>query len=111
MDVDCDSIVESVSTQKEFFSYVDEYLYNLQYDWFGGSDDTFEILYKDGSRDYINEEYDGHKIRRNNIISMVYNNACTAIVYGGFSINEYGVVTTSETVNIAKCNLKEITNE
>lgn len=111
IDLDCDSIVEFASTQKEFFSWMDEYLYNLQYDWFDGSDDTFEILYKDGSRDYINEEYNGHKIRKKNIVSMVYNNACTAMVYGGFSINEYGVVTASETVNIAEYNLKEITNE
>ena len=107
IDIDCESIVEIVKTQKEALSWMDEYLENLPYDWFEASDDTFEILYKDGTTDYINEEYDGHRIRRNNIDSIVYNNACTAIVYGGFKINEYGVVTASKEVDIAKDNIAE----
>ena len=107
-DIDCKSIVEIVNTQREALSWMDEYLENLPYDWFEASDDTFEILYKDGTADYINEEYDGHKIRRNNIASIVYNNACTAIVYGGFKINEYGVVTASKDIEIAEENIEEI---
>ena len=108
-DIDCESIVEVARTQKEVLSWLDEYIENLAYDWFEASDDTFEILYKDGTEDYINEEYDGHKIRRNNIASMVYNNACTAIVYGGFKINEYGVVTASKGIEVAEENIEEIT--
>ena len=99
-DIDCGSTIEIVNTQKEALSWMDEYIENLGYDWFEASDDTFEILYKDGKHDYINEEYDGHRIRRNNIASIVYNNACTAIVYGGFKINEYGVVTASKDIEI-----------
>ena len=107
IDIDCESIVEIVKTQKEVLSWMDEYLENLGYDWFKASDDSFEILYKDGTEDFINEEYDGHKIRRNNIASIVYNNACTAIVYGGFTVNEYGVVTASEGSEIAEDNIEE----
>ena len=107
-DIDCESTVEIVNTQKEALSWMDEYIENLGYDWFEASDDTFEILYKDGKQDYINEEYDGHRIRRNNIASIVYNNACTAIVYGGFKINEYGVVTASKDIEIAEENIEEI---
>ena len=108
IDIDCESIVEIVKTQKEALSWMDEYLENLPHDWFMASDDSFEILYKDGTADYISEDYDGHRIRRNNIASIVYNNACTAIVYGGFSINEYGVVTASENISIAEENIEEV---
>ena len=108
IDIDCESIVEIVKTQKEALSWMDEYIENLEYDWFDASDDSFEILYKDGTQDYIGEDYDGHKIRRNNIASIVYNNACTAIVYGGFSINEYGVVTASGGIEIANENIEEV---
>ena len=108
IDIGVDSIVEIVRTQKEVLSWLDEYLENLPYDWFEASDDTFEILYKDGTADYISEDYDGHRIRRNNITSIVYNNACTAIVYGGFKVNEYGVVTASREIEIAEENIVEI---
>ena len=39
---------------------------------------------------------------------MVYNNVCTSIVYGGFEINEYGVITASETTVIAEHNITEV---
>ena len=108
LDIDCESIVEISKTQREVLSWMDEYLDNLPYDWFNPADDSFEILYKDGAYDFIDLNYDGHKIRRNNIASIVYNNACTAIVYGGFSVNEYGVVTASEDVQIASENIEEV---
>lgn len=107
-DIDCTSIVEVVNKQKDIFDWLDEYTENLQYDWFDGSDDTFQIIYKNGTEDFIDEAYDGHKIRRNNISSMVYNNACTAVVYGGFEINEYGVVTAANNIIIADHNIKEV---
>ncbi len=109
IDLDCDCIVEISHNQKEIFSWMDEYIENLQYDWFDGSDDTFEILYEDGSCDYINQEYNGHKIRKKNIVSLIYNNACTAMVYGGFSINEYGVVSVCDHINITPNNILEVT--
>lgn len=94
-DINCEVIVEVAKTQKEIFDWLDNYTENLEYDWFDASDDCFHILYKDGSYDCIDTNYDGHKIKRNNIASMVYDNPCTSIVYGNFAINEYGVVTTS----------------
>ena len=108
LDIDCESIIIIEKTQKEVLSWLDQYIENLENDWFNGADETFEILYKDGKEDYIDEEYDGHWIRRNNIASIVYNNADAAIVYGGFKINEYGVVTASKDIEIAEENLAEM---
>ena len=105
-DINCEVLVE-VMSRKEVLEWMDEYLENLPYEWFDGSNDCFHILYKDSSCDCINEEYDGHKIKRQNIASIVYDNACTSIVYGNFEINEYGVVTTSFEEKIAKENIVE----
>lgn len=109
-DIDCEILVEVVS-RKEVLSWLEEYLENLPYEWFDGSNDCFHILYKDGSYDCINEEYDGHKIKKQNIASIVYNNPCTSIVYGNFEINEYGVVTTAFEEKIAEENIIEIMEE
>ena len=106
-DIGCETVVEVVS-RKEVLSYLDEYLENFQNEWFDASDDTFAILYKDGSYEYINEDYDGHKIKRQNIASIVYTNACTDMVYGNFEINEYGVVTPAFEEKIADTNIIEI---
>lgn len=97
--IDCEMIVEE-ETRKEIMSWLDEYIENSSYDWFDGSDQAFSILYKDGTTDFINEEYDGHKVRRTNIASIVYDNPCTSMVFGNYEINEYGVVTTSFAMNI-----------
>lgn len=108
-DIGCEVLVEKVKTIRDIFYYwLEDYIDNLQYDWFDGSDDCFHILYKDGSYDCINEEYDGHKIKRKNIASIVYDNACTSIVYGNFEINEFGVVTTAFEEMIAETNIVEI---
>ena len=106
-DIDCEIVVEVIS-RKEVLSWMDQYLENLPYEWFDGSDDCFHILYKDGSYDCINEDYDGHKIRRQNIASIVYDNPCTSIVYGNFAINEYGVITTAFEEDINKTNIVEV---
>lgn len=106
-DIDTEILVE-VMSRKEVFGWLNEYLENLPYDWFDGSDDCFHILYKDGTYDYINEEYDGHKIKKQNIVSIVYDNPCTSIVYGNFEVNEYGVVTTAFEEKIADNNIIEI---
>lgn len=107
-DIDAEVVIEVVNKQKDIFDFIDEYVENLQYDWFDGSDDSFEILYKDGTSEYINDEYNGHKIRRNNIAAMAYSNACTTVVYGNFEINEYGVVYAAEAEKIADTNIIEI---
>lgn len=99
-DIECETIVE-ITSRKDILGYLDEYIDNCKYDWFDASDDVFMILYKDGSSEYINEEYDGHKIKRINIESIVYTNACTDMVFGNFSINEFGVVTPSFEMEIS----------
>lgn len=91
-DVDCTIEIEIMSATKDIFGWLDQYIDNLKYDWFDATDESFQILYKDDTTEYIDSSYDGHKIRRQNIKSMVYNNPCTYIVYGDYEINEYGVV-------------------
>ena len=107
IDLDCEVIIEN-TTRKDVLGWLDEYVENMENDWFDASDDTFEILYKDGTTDYINEEYDGHKIKKIGIESIVYNNACTSVVYGNYEINEYGVVTAGREKIIAIENIKKI---
>lgn len=94
-DVDCTIEVEIMSKAKDVLDWMDEYIENLQYDWFDSSDDSFEILYKDGTIEYVDSEYDGHKIKRQNIKSIVYNNPEDYIVYGEYEMNEFGVAHTA----------------
>ena len=105
-DIDCEMIIEE-TTRKEVLDWMNEYIENSVYDWFDGSDEAFSILYKDGTTDFINEEYDGHKVRKTNIESIVYDNPCTSIVFGNYEINEYGVVTPSFEMAIATDNIIE----
>ena len=105
-DIDCEMIIEE-TTRKEVLDWMDDYIENSVYDWFDGSDNAFLILYKDGTTDFINEEYDGHKVRKTNIASIVYDNCCTSIVFGNYEINEYGVVTPSFEMAIATDNIIE----
>ncbi len=91
-DVDCIITIEVMSKAKDIFDYLEQYTNNLQYDWFDPDDESFQILYKDGTAEYIDNSYDGHKIKRTGIQSMVYNNPETYIVYGTYEINDYGVV-------------------
>ena len=108
-DVDCVSQVSISSTAKEIFDYMDEYLENVcTVKGFDPSDDSFDILYKDGSTDCVNSDYDGHHIKRRGIASLVWTNACDNTVYGGWAINEHGVVIPSETIVIADCGITEI---
>lgn len=107
IDIDCELTIENVS-RKEIFGWLDEFIDNYEYDWCDLSDDSYEILYNDGTRDYINEDYDGHKIKRIDIASIVYNNAETAIVYGNYEINEYGVVSASFEKSVAVENIKKV---
>lgn len=108
VDIDCEIIIEVVNRQKDILDWLDNYIENFHYDFFATEDESFEIIYKNGETDYISSDYDGHRIKRNNILSMVYNNACTAMVYGGFEINEYGVVSAANDVKIANENIIEV---
>lgn len=107
-DIDATVDVE-FTTRKEMFGYMDEYMENLEYSWFNPSDDSFAILYKDGSWDFVDDGYDGHKVKKTNIASIVYTNACTYMVYGNFEMNEYGCVTCAmHETTISDTNIEEI---
>lgn len=93
-DNDIDVQIEIMTKTKDILDLIDEYIENLENDWFDPTDDSFEILYKDGTTDSVDSCYDGHKIRRQNIKSIVYDNPCTYIVYGDYEVNEYGIVHT-----------------
>ncbi len=93
-DIDCELIVEPLS-RKELLDYIDEHLDNLRFD-IDMSDYSFKILYKDGSFDcVVGDDYDGHKIKRINIVAMVVDNPCTSQVFGNYEVNRYGVVVPS----------------
>lgn len=75
------------------------------------SDDTIYILYKDGTFDCINEEYDGHHIKRQNIVSILNDNGETDMVWGPYEINEWGVVTVNDEMKISDTNIKYLRTE
>lgn len=106
-DIDCVMTVE-VTTRKELLFYLDQYLENFQYEWYDASLEVFRILYKDGTFDYIYEDYDGHKIKQQNIAAIVYDNPEDSIVFGNFEINDCGVVNPSFEEQIADDNIVEI---
>ena len=89
-DVDCVITVEYGKNKKDVLGWMDEIIENLQYSYYD-PDDTVQILYEDGTEDYIDKNYDGHKIRRQHIESIVYANDETYIVFGNFAMNECGV--------------------
>lgn len=94
-DIDCDVIVE-FCTRKSLLENISYYIENME-NGFYDEDTTYCIRYKDGTVDYIDQDYDGHKIKKINIESIVENNPCTSVVFGNFEINDCGVVTTSST--------------
>lgn len=112
-DIACTLVVE-YATRKEMLEWLDEMCKDLtgpaaeMYDY---SDDVYMILYKDGTTDYINEEYDGHHIKKQHIASIVAINSCSAMVYGHFTLNECGVVEPSFEDEIDDTNIKEVDSE
>ena len=52
-DVDCTIEIEIMSTQEDIFDWLDQYIDNLKYDWFDATDESFQILYKNGTVEYI----------------------------------------------------------
>lgn len=120
-DIDCVVTVEYAS-RKELLELLDNHIDNVRtYNemiangnpnacYYENNDDVFEILYKDGTTDYINDEYDGHKIRRQNIASIVYCNYSTYMVYGNFEMSENGVASPAFEDAIDE-SLKEVDSE
>ncbi len=85
--------IEVVTAVKDVFDWLEQYIYNLNENVdFDPSDEAFEIVYKNGKTDYIGSDYDGHKISKRNIKSIVYSNPEDYIVYGDYEVNEYGIV-------------------
>ena len=99
-------VIEEI-TRKNALQYIDRIIENIgHYNIMG--DFTFSILYKDGTTDYIGNDYDGHKIKRQNIESIVIDNAETTMVFGNYEINRYGVVIPSFETIIDE-DIKELT--
>lgn len=83
--------VENMTTRKDVLDLLNQYIENFNDEHFDATDESFEIIYKDGSAEYISSDYDGQKIRRNNIKSILYSNPCDYIVFGEYEMNKYGV--------------------
>ena len=103
--INCTSVVE-FDTRKNLLDYMECFIENLKQGF--KPEEYYDILYSDGTEDRIDQEYDGHKIRRQHIVSMVYNNVITSCVYGNFEINECGSVYPAIQTIISE-KLKEVT--
>ena len=102
-DIDCVVTVEYAS-RKELLELLDNHIEcckrhgemvangNPDAKFWYSSEEVFMILYKDGTTDYIDGNYDGHKIRRQHIASIVECNSSTYMVYGNFEMIETGSV-------------------
>ena len=111
-DVECTTKV-SYTTRKELLWLLDNTI-NNRYDTLEFMEDEgacFHIIYKDGTDDIINMFYDGHKIKRINIASMVYSDATETLVYGNFEVSECGLVSASLTEKIDNTNVVEVDRE
>ena len=106
-DIDCTVLVERAS-RKELLRDLGWFIDNVVNDDCDMDGENYEILYDDGTVDYIDQEYDGHKIRKQHIISIVNSNPCTYIVFGNFEMNEYGVVYASAEMEISDTNITEL---
>ena len=111
-DVECTTTI-SYTTRKELLGLLDNII-NNRYDTFEFMEDDgacFHIIYKDGTDDIVNMFYDGHKIKRINIASIVYTDATENLVYGNFEVSECGSVSASLTEKIDNTNVVEVDRE
>ena len=106
-DIECSIIVEHC-TRREILSWLDEYAEMVTSGYGYAKDDTYEILYNDGTTDYIDENYDGHKIRKQNIAAIVNSNASTYMTYGKYEVSETGVVYAAFEEKIDNTNIIEV---
>lgn len=105
-DLSTEMIIQE-TTRKDILGYIDEHIENIEYGC-DMSDHAFHILYKDGSADVVaGNDYDGHKIKRINILSAVVDDACISRTYGNYKINHYGVVIPAEERKLDE-NIREI---
>ena len=111
-DVECTTTV-SYTTRKELLELLDNTI-NNRYDTLEFMEDEgacFHIMYKDGSEDVIDMFYNGHKIKKIHIASMVYSDATETLVYGNFEVSECGTVSASLTEKIDDTNIVEVDRE
>ncbi len=114
VDIDATICVE-FDTRKSLLEVLDEFIENVKFrnehpetTFICVDDDSFEILYDDGSMDFIDKDYDGHKIRRTHIVSICNLNSATAVVFGHFEINDAGVVYAAAQEKIDETNIIEV---
>lgn len=97
-DMDINVSVFEFKRQKSILDTLDEMLenYNLYEQGILPSnpleDESFYILYKDGSFYSLGECWEDGVYKKRNIKSIVYDNPCDTWVYGEYEVNEYGVV-------------------
>ena len=111
-DVECTTTV-SYTTRKELLDLLDNIL-NNRYDTYEFMEDVgacFHIMYKDGTEDIVDMFYDGHKIKKINIASIVYTDATENLVYGNFEVSECGSVSASLIEKIDNINVVEVNRE
>lgn len=93
---DYSSTIRRAKSYREVLGLLDEYIYNLSCfnsgetiseDYIFGT--HFEILYQDGSQEYIDDSYDGHKIKRQHIIGIVCDGLDVTIVKGKYMSDNY----------------------
>ena len=108
-DVEC-TITISYTTRKELLELLDNILNNCYdtYEYMENEGACFHIMYKDGSEDVIDMFYNGHKIKKINIASIVYTDATENLVWGNFEVSEYGSVIASLTEKIDNTNVVEV---
>ena len=112
-DLDCKIIVEETS-RKDILRDLDYYIEaindakeNPNSNVYIGDEEVFSILYADGSEDRVDYEYDGHRVKRTGIVSVVYDNPESSVVFGPYQINDSGVVTPAFETRI-DANIKEV---
>lgn len=107
-------ILVEKATRKELLRQMDDYIEVISGEtnpdpvWANALyDDSYDILYEDGSEECISAvDYNGHPVRHQHIASIVYENPSTYMVYGNFRVNEDGIVYPSTEEVIADCILE-----
>ena len=80
------------TTRKDLLGYIDEFIENLEYGY-DMSDFSYSILYDNGDNVFLSEDwYEGEKLRRTHIVSIVGTNPEEDVVFGSFELSDEGQV-------------------
>lgn len=89
------------TTRKDLLDQMDEFIENLGYGY-DMSDFSYSILYDNGDNVFLAENwYEGEKIRRTHIVSIVETNGEEDEVYGPFELTDDGNVYTNTVETIS----------